>query len=120
MSPAKMQDGIGIVLLMGTLIATLLVLIGGSLFLMQSGNQPMPFDLLHGDAYPISVENLWQIAISFSPIGLIELGLLTLIATQILRVVLVTGFFIAIKDTPFILISLFILVVLVYSCVWRY
>lgn len=120
MSSAKsMKDMIGVILFIGTILSTLLVAIGGSAYLFKFGHEPMPFDLLRVEAQPINLHQLWTTVFSFSSLGLIQLGLITLVVTQILRVMLVTGFFILIKDTTFTLISLFICVVLLYSFIWR-
>ena len=112
----KIEEIIGVLLLVGIFISTTLVLIGGVLFLWQSGND----DIL---ALPITnqinLTEVWQFAFSFTPLGIIELGLLSLVMIQVLRVALLCGFYITIRDTRFTIISVFILCVLVYSIVWR-
>lgn len=115
-SVKRLEAIIGIMLMVGILIAALLVFIGGLLFLWQNGYQSL-------DQLPMVTEKslgqIWRIAFSFSPLGIIELGLLTLVSIQILRVAFLCGFYALSRDVWFTTISLFILIVLIYSTIWR-
>jgi uncharacterized membrane protein len=110
-----MQDMIGIVLLMGTLISAVIVILGGLFYLLQYGNENMHTEFLQSDTYQLSIKQLWQMALSFSSKGIIMLGLLSLVMTQIVRVALLTWFYMILRDYWFILFSVFILIVLIYS-----
>jgi uncharacterized membrane protein len=114
-----MQIIISFILLAGTLLSTALVTVGGTLYLLQSGNDNLQGQWLATNATYLSVRQIWQFALSFSPLGMIELGLLLLVATQTIRVALLCGFYAIIKDYKFFLISSFILAVLIYSSFWR-
>ena len=108
----KIEKCIGLFLLTGILISASFVCIGGILFLIQHGSETIRTDILPS---PLSRQAMWQLAFSFSPLGMIELGLLLLVLTQLLRVALLCGFYAAIRDYWFTGISAFILLVMVYS-----
>jgi len=115
----KIEEMISMILTIGILISTSLVLIGGFMYLLQFGNHDMNTELSQTVSYATNMKFIWQSALSVSPLGLIELGLLALVATQILRVGLLVWFYSAIHDYVFTLISLFILFTLIYSLIWR-
>lgn len=118
-SVEKMEENIAIVLLFGTLLSAFLVLVGGVIYLFQYGNDPMQSELVITNMTPTNIKSIWAFALSFSPLGIIELGLLLLVATQTLRVALLCGFYAAMRDYRFFFISAFILAVLIYSSFWR-
>lgn len=114
------QRTISLLMLLGILISATLVLIGGALYLQQYGYENLRVELLQTDIYQASViEMLKEVFLSLSPLGIVELGLLSLVATQILRVGLLAIYYIYIKDYWFTLISTFILLMLIYSFLWR-
>jgi uncharacterized membrane protein len=115
----KMQALISILLLIGIFISALLVIIGGTLYLVQYGHNNWQTELLQADTYQLSVIHLWETALSFTPVGMIELGLLSLVATQILRVALLCWFYTAQRDYWFMFFTFFILLVLIYSSFLR-
>lgn len=118
-STHKMEELIGLILLIGTLVSLILVLVGGTWFLMQHGGENLQAELIQSDTYQTTMKQIWLIALSFTPIGIIELGLLLLIFTQILRIALLVWFYAVIRDLGFMLISIFILLILIYSFIWR-
>lgn len=119
MSRRNIENIIGLVLLFGIILSAITVLIGGILFLLQHGSESLQSELGYAFTFPTNSQQLWQMALSFTPIGIIELGLLMLVMTQILRVILLTGYFLALRDNWFILCSIFILLMLVYSLFFR-
>lgn len=110
----RMEAAIGAMLLGGTLLSAGLVALGGILYLLRYGNQPIQSELNRSAAYAMTPESVQTLA-SFSAVNLIELGLLCLVATQVLRVMLLVGFYAYLRDRWFTSISLFILVVLLVS-----
>lgn len=115
----QMENIIGWILILGTFLSALLVMIGGSIYLWQHGSENFQVELLQANYYQLNVSEILRGVFSLSPVGLIELGLISLIVTQILRVALLVGFYAMIKDYWFTAISLFILFVLLYSFFWR-
>ncbi len=119
LSASKIQAIMGMLLLAGIYSSAIFVCLGGILFLMQHGSENIQAEWLHLTVIPTSRFAIWQLALSFTPLGIIELGLLLLVFTQIVRVALLVGFYAAIRDYWFTLISAFVLFVLVYSMFWR-
>lgn len=120
MASIRVQHWIGSILLYGTILSTLIVMVGGAQFLLQNGGQSLQSELLQTKTAQVSITEVWRFAISFTPLGTVQLGLLLLIATQILRVFLLCLYYVATKDYAFTLISFFILAVLIYSSCWRH
>ena len=120
MTKNKMQDYMSIILLIGIFASIILVLLGGSLYLIQYGNESYLTSLPLTDAYHPTINQVWHIALSFTPLGLITLGLLMLVLTQMVRVALLIWFYAMLEDYWFTIISTFILFVLMYSLLWRH
>jgi uncharacterized membrane protein len=109
---------IGIVLRLGLWLSVLIVLIGGTLYLLQNGHQIIPYHVFQASQNAFANKGIWG-SFSFTPEGIIQLGLLTLIITQILRIALLVWLFAEEKDYFFIMISVGILIVLIYSVFLR-
>lgn len=112
----KMQLLIGQVLKIGVFLAFFIVLIGSILYLFQHGSEMI--SLQKFSTAPLELKSTGQIfseSFAFSPLGIIQLGLLVLVLLQIVRVALTLWLFIQLQEIIFILISLFILFVLIYS-----
>lgn len=118
-SSTKIEKMITLILIVGTLISICLVMTGGIIYLLENGNTTLASTLLKSNNYHLNINSIWQNIQSFSSIGLIELGLLSLVTTQILRVGLLCWFYIITKDYWFIGFSMFILAILIYSSFWR-
>ena len=118
LSHKKIEQWMGTLLILGILFSATLVIIGGTLFLLQNGQETMPA-LPPPIAYQLTLSQVWQFALSFTPLGIIQLGLLALVSVQILRVAMLCVFYVITRDYWFIAFSTFILLVLVYCIVWR-
>lgn len=103
-----------VLLLAGTLLSSLSVLIGGTLYLMQHGHELIKYN---GSLFftPFSIKSAVYAALSYSPEGMIEIGILLLIFTQTLRVFLLSLFYFIQKDYRFLAISLYVLIALIYG-----
>ena len=119
LSTKKMEVVIGLLLTIGTLVSAAIVMLGGILYLLQYGGESVHIELLQSNAAYTNLTSIWQAACAFSPLGIIEIGVLALVATQSLRVALLVGFYAIIRDYGFVLISLFILIMLVSSFIWQ-
>lgn len=111
----QIQTKIGLILTVGTLLAAGMVIIGIILFLMQSGNQSIQDYLAHPTYNFTHLSNIWNMALALKPLGIIELGLIILILTQMLRVGLLVWFYIAVSDYYFTVFSLFTFIVMMFS-----
>ena len=118
-STKNIQEIMGFLLLIGVISSALLVAIGGTLYLVHAGSQPMPINLQETIFVDHNISP-WHFAFSFSALGMIQLGLLSLVATQLLRVALLAGFYLYTRDYWFSIFSLFILFVLIFSIIWRH
>lgn len=107
------EKKLGALLLFGTLLAALIVLIGGILYLLHTGTQPMQFDLLQNA--PKATGTIWRNAFSFTPLGIVQLGLLVLVATQLFRVASLFVYYSIIRDYWFMLFCGLVLLALIYS-----
>jgi uncharacterized membrane protein len=119
MSNKNMQVAMSLILLIGTVVSLALVTCGGVLYLLQHGSENRHMELLQSNHYHTSISQIVQNSLSQSPVSIIELGLLSLVGTQLLRVVLLVWFYVMTRDYWFTLISSFILLILVYSFFWR-
>lgn len=114
------QLAIGYLLFIGVLVCFVIIFTGGSLYLMHHGSELVHYQVFHEEAESFkSIPIILQHASSFSALALIQVGLLCLVILQLLRVALITWFFIRLRDKLFALISFFILSVLIYSLVWH-
>jgi uncharacterized membrane protein len=115
----QMQNAIGVILMLGALFSAFLVLIGGILFLGHHGAQIMQANSLPVSSHPITIRHFWDIIPYFSALNLIELGIFSLVLTQVVRVLLLCGFYFIERDYLFTFISLFIFFMLIYGIIWR-
>lgn len=111
----QLQEWMALILLLGMAISMLLVIIGGTIYLIHEGSNNIYSTVAENIHYNTNIKSILRHALTFSPLGIIELGLLTLVLTQVCRVGLLAIYYISIRDYKFICISGFILLVLIYS-----
>ncbi|HAX78466.1 MAG TPA: DUF1634 domain-containing protein [Cyanobacteria bacterium UBA11372] len=105
----------------GVLIASAIVFIGGILYLMHHSFEPADYHIFHGAPSEFrSVEGVINAIFAGSRRGIIQLGLLVLIATPILRVVISLLAFIWRRDLIYIIVTSLVLAGLTYSLVGGY
>lgn len=110
----QMQAAITWILRVGTVIALLLVTSGGMLYLSQQNETLASYHVFHSQpAQAISISHIVLAAHAFSPTALVELGVLVLALTQLIRVACVAWFFSKMKDRKFVAISLFVLAAMI-------
>src|SRR3990167_4053968 len=115
MTIQKIETWMKLIVLLGIMLAICFVMIGGFSYLMIEGQNQLPLSLLQLEANHSGINQAWHMAFSFSPLGMIQLGLLILVLTQILRIALLACFYAVSRDEKFTLMSTFILFVLIYS-----
>ena len=115
-SEHRLENVIGNLLRVGVVSATIVVFAGAIWHLLSGGSQLFAHTAFHGE--PSELKNIGEIvagAMSGSGKGLIQLGLLILLATPVARVVLsLVGFGIQ-RDRMYVLITGIVLVVLSFS-----
>ena len=112
----KIEQCIGNLLRGGVLLAAAVVLVGGSLYLVRHGTalplyrsfRSEPEELCH---IPGILADAWAL----HGRGVIQLGLLLLIATPVARVVCAMGAFALQRDWLYVSVTAIVLSVLVYS-----
>jgi uncharacterized membrane protein len=112
----RLERIIGNLLRIGVMLAAGVVTVGGLAYLVQHTDGHA--DYRHFVAAPTSITTVSGIARSaaaFQSEGIIQLGLLLLIATPVARVVLATAGFALERDWLYVSVSLIVLVVLVAS-----
>jgi uncharacterized membrane protein len=107
---------IGTLLRWGVVLAAVVVLAGGALYLALEGSTIPDYGIFHGESADLrAAVAIAREAFSLRPVGLIQFGLLMLIATPVARVALSVVVFVLKKDTVYIFVTLFVLSVLAFS-----
>ncbi|MBD3749697.1 MAG: DUF1634 domain-containing protein [Sphingobacteriales bacterium] len=106
----------GTLLRYGVLLSAFIVMIGGILYLIKFGNQQPHYTHFSGEpANLINLKSILNDAKGFHSRAIIQLGLLVLIATPIARIILSVVGFILEKDYLYVLITLIVLTVILFS-----
>ena len=112
----KFEQFLGNLLRFGVILAAAVVLAGGVLYLIQHGNQETDYRKFRG--LPAYLRNPAQIvgdAWSGDSRGIIQVGILLLIATPVSRVILSVLGFLLQRDRTYVLITILVLGVLLFS-----
>jgi uncharacterized membrane protein len=110
------EEMIGNLLRAGVMLAAAVVLVGGVIFLARNGTRLPDYQVFRRE--PGDLENVPGIvrqAFDARGRGVIQLGLLILIATPIARVVLAAIAFALQRDHLYVLVSLAVLAILIFS-----
>lgn len=116
-SEERVEQVMGNLLRIGVITSALVVFLGGLLYLVHDGRQPAPeLREFHGQPEqlrrPVSI---FREAAALEPRSLIMLGLLLLIATPVARVIFSIAAFALQRDRLYVLFTLLVLAVLLYS-----
>jgi uncharacterized membrane protein len=112
----RFEGMLGNVLRWGVITAATVVAFGATVFLVRHGSERPLYQIFRGEPADLkTVPGIVGDAWSGRGRGLIQLGLLLLIATPVARVVLSIGIFALQRDRRYVLITLVVLVVLLYS-----
>ena len=112
----KMEIWIGNILKVGVIVSAVLVLSGGILYLYRYGLTWSGYATFKGE--PERLKDIYGIlksALSFHSRGIIQLGLLCLIATPIMRVIFSLGIYSKQKDALYVVITSIVFCLLIYS-----
>ncbi len=117
-SDEQVEQILGYLLRTGVIASAIIVLGGGVLYLVRYGWNLPDYTLFKGEPAEFrSVEGIVKAAFTLRSRGLIQLGLLLLIATPVARVVFSIFAFALQRDRVYIFVTLFVLGVLLYSLV---
>jgi uncharacterized membrane protein len=112
----KIDQIMGNLLRAGVVLAAAIVLMGGIVFLVR---HPMPvtnYRVFSGEPVQLrTISGIFHEALAFHGSALIQLGILALIATPVARVAFSFFAFLYQRDWTYVLVTMFVLGLLVYS-----
>jgi uncharacterized membrane protein len=112
----RLEGLLGTVLRWGVVSAAVVVAVGAAVFLTRHGSEQPLYQVFRGEPSDLkTVPGILGDAFTGRGRGLIQLGLLLLIATPVTRVAFSIGVFAIQGDRRYVLITLVVLVVLLYS-----
>jgi uncharacterized membrane protein len=112
----RFEELIANLLRTGVLLSATVVLLGAVIYLIRHGFAPADYRVFHGEPNELkSVHGIVGFAYHLHGRGLIQLGLLLLIATPVARVMFSVFGFARERDPMYVGFTLVVLVVLLYS-----
>ena len=115
-SDDEMEERVGALLQAGVLVASVLVALGGIVFLAKYGRTAPHHETFSGEPSDLkSIGGIVTAAATLRGRGLIQLGILVLLATPVARVAFSLYAFVRQRDVTYIVITGFVLVLLLGS-----
>jgi uncharacterized membrane protein len=115
-SDQRIEAIIGDLLRAGVVFSGAIVLIGGMVYLIHQGNTVPHYGVFHGEPSDLrSVSGIVRDALAPHGRGIIQLGLLFLIATPVARVVFSIFAFAVQQDWLYVVVTVIVLAVLTFS-----
>src|SRR4029077_3399824 len=112
----KVENLVGNLLRTGVSLAALIVFAGAVVYLAKHGSEPADYRVFHGEPNQLrTIAGALREAYAFQGRGIIQLGLLLLIATPVARVVLSIFGFAAERDRMYVGFASIVLLILLYS-----
>ncbi len=112
----KLEVVIGYTLRIGVVTAAAIVLIGGALYLVEDHSAAADYHAFQDQSeHSGSLSGIARNVRALDSCGIIQLGLLVLIATPIMRVVFSIIAFALERDVVYVIVTLVVLAVLLYS-----
>lgn len=115
-SDHRTEAVIGGLLRVGVLLAASIVLLGGMVYLVRHGTSIPEYHVFQGEPTDLrTISGILSYALSFHGRGIIQFGLLILIATPVVRVAFSVVAFALERDRLYIGVTLIVLAVLLFS-----
>ena len=115
-SDHAIEQWIGRFLQLGVMLAAAVVLIGATLLLVQHGGTPVSFSVFHRQPEQLrTIDGIVRGALSLDSKSIVQLGLVLLTATPVVRVLFMLIAFVFQRDRIYVAISALVLALLVYS-----
>jgi uncharacterized membrane protein len=112
----RMDEIIGRLLRAGVILSAVFVLAGGAVYHARHPEPVTDYRVFHGEPEELrTVSGIFHEALALHGRGLIQLGLLILIATPIARVAFSVAAFLYLRDWIYVVVTLIVLGLLVYS-----
>jgi uncharacterized membrane protein len=116
LSDQMVEEIIGELLRAGVIIAASVVSLGGIVYLVRHGAEKPNYRMFLGEPADLrGVSGIMAEARSFSGRGIIQLGVLLLVATPVARVIFSVAAFALQRDRAYVVITLIVLAALGYS-----
>ncbi len=110
---------VGVLLRTGVILAAVVVLFGAVLYLTRHGHEAPNYTSFHGEPESLkSPVDIFQGVAQLSGRAIIQFGLLLLIATPVARVLFSAIAFAIERDWMYVVITLIVFVVLMFSLFW--
>jgi uncharacterized membrane protein len=117
----KMDEIMGLLLRTGVIFAAAIVLVGGVVYLTRHPGPVRDYRVFQGEPAEFkTVSGIVHEAAAFRGRGLVQLGLLVLIATPIARVAFSLFAFLWQRDWTYVVVTAFVLGLLIYSLMGKY
>jgi uncharacterized membrane protein len=114
----KVEDIIGNLLRAGVILSATVVFVGAVIYLLRHGTSPASYRVFQGEPRELRQPGgIVHGAFAFSSRGIMQLGILLLIATPVLRVAFSVFAFLAEGDRMYVMFTLIVLSVLLYSVI---
>ena len=112
----RLQSMVSLVLRVGVNLAAAIVVLGGLVFLRRHGHEVPHYGVFRGEPSDLrTIGGIVRDAAAFSGRGLIQLGLLVLVATPVARVALSLVVFAVQRDRTYAVVTLVVLALLILS-----
>ena len=116
MTDERLEIRLGNLLRLGVMIAAGIALLGGCIYLLRHGGDSLSYHTFHrGSATLRSPIGILGDAVMLHARGIIQLGVLVLIATPIARVLFSVFGFLRERDRLYVAVTFIVLAILVYS-----
>jgi uncharacterized membrane protein len=118
LTDAQVDRLVALILQIGIVLSSATVLAGGAYYLIRHGTQMPRYEVFHGEPSDLStVAGVISGALRFQARGIVQLGILLLIATPVARVIVAALAFALQRDLTYVGVSLIVLAVLLYSLI---
>ena len=112
----RMENVVGNLLRAGVVLSAAIVFFGALVYLPRHGHEPANYRVFQGEPSELrSVPGVVHDALALSGRGIIQLGLLFLIATPVARVIFSIWGFAAEQDRMYVVFTLIVLAILIFS-----
>ena len=112
----NIEEIVGTLLRVGVSLSAFVVAIGGAIYLARHGREPANYRVFHGEPSDLrSLSGIVREAFRLRGRGIIQLGLLLLIATPVARVAFSIWGFAEEHDRLYMIFTGIVLIVLLYS-----
>jgi len=114
----RIENIVGNLLRAGVLLSAVVVVFGGVLYLLKYGHAPADYRIFRGEPTDLkSVSGIVRDAFTLHSRGIIQLGLLLLIATPVARVAFSIFGFAEERDRMYVAFTVIVLLILLYSLI---